>query len=253
MSSEPRKNTIFPSAKRHQCCMCIAARLARGVHRVRPVEGDDHVGLVGRDRQEVELGDVDVRADLLEEPGNLALAPVAAVPRHRRAGGLRGPVDVVGQLGQDGVDVASAVRRVQALDRFDLRIGRGMLGVVHATRWCRRWARRPHRENTPSTVAGVAGDVTQVEIAALLAVAQDHAFGQPPGSQLRAARARPAPRDGRRGRLRPNARPPGGPRRCASSAAPVTPSRWRWCSATRSSCEPGRCRSTSPTRSTSCA
>jgi len=34
--------------------------------------------------------------------------------------------------------------------------------------------------------AGVAGDVTQVEIAALLAVAQDHAFGQPPGSQLRA-------------------------------------------------------------------
>ena len=29
--------------------------------------------------------------------------------------------------------------------------------------------------------------VTQVEIAALLAVAQDHAFGQPPGSQLRAA------------------------------------------------------------------
>ena len=29
-------------------------------------------------------------------------------------------------------------------------------------------------------------DVTQVEIAALLAVAQDHAFGQPPGSQLRA-------------------------------------------------------------------
>lgn len=29
-------------------------------------------------------------------------------------------------------------------------------------------------------------DITQVEIAALLAVAQDHAFGQPPGSQLRA-------------------------------------------------------------------
>ena len=29
-------------------------------------------------------------------------------------------------------------------------------------------------------------DVTQVEFAALLAVAQDHAFGQPPGSQLRA-------------------------------------------------------------------
>ena len=29
-------------------------------------------------------------------------------------------------------------------------------------------------------------DVTQVEIAALLAVAQDHTFGQPPGSQLRA-------------------------------------------------------------------
>ena len=44
----------------------------------------------------------------------------------------------------------------------------------------------PHRENTPSTIAGVHGAVTRVEIAALLAVAQDHAFGQPPGSQLRA-------------------------------------------------------------------
>ena len=44
----------------------------------------------------------------------------------------------------------------------------------------------PHRENTPSTVARRAAAVTQVEIAALLAVAQDHAFGQPPGSQLRA-------------------------------------------------------------------
>jgi HD domain-containing protein len=43
-----------------------------------------------------------------------------------------------------------------------------------------------HRENSPSTVAGVAEDVTLVEIAALLAAAQDHAFGQPPGSQLRA-------------------------------------------------------------------
>ncbi len=27
VSSEPRKNTIFPSAKRHQCCMYIAAVL----------------------------------------------------------------------------------------------------------------------------------------------------------------------------------------------------------------------------------
>jgi HD-GYP domain-containing protein (c-di-GMP phosphodiesterase class II) len=44
----------------------------------------------------------------------------------------------------------------------------------------------PHRENSPSTVARVRDDVTQVEVAALLAVAQDHAFGQPPGSQLRA-------------------------------------------------------------------
>src|SRR5260370_9417688 len=43
-----------------------------------------------------------------------------------------------------------------------------------------------HRENSPSTVAAVGDDVTLVEIAALLAVAQDHAFGQPPGSQLRA-------------------------------------------------------------------
>src|SRR5215510_298798 len=44
----------------------------------------------------------------------------------------------------------------------------------------------PHRENTPSTVTAVGGPVTGVEIAALLAVAQDHAFGQAPGSQLRA-------------------------------------------------------------------
>jgi HD-GYP domain-containing protein (c-di-GMP phosphodiesterase class II) len=35
-------------------------------------------------------------------------------------------------------------------------------------------------------VAVVRGDVTRVELAALLAVAQDHAFGQPPGAQLRA-------------------------------------------------------------------
>src|SRR5689334_16101106 len=27
LSSEPRKYVIFPSAKRNQCCMCIAARL----------------------------------------------------------------------------------------------------------------------------------------------------------------------------------------------------------------------------------
>src|SRR5262245_57332558 len=32
----------------------------------------------------------------------------------------------------------------------------------------------------------MAADVTRAEIAALLATAQDHAFGQPPGSQLRA-------------------------------------------------------------------
>jgi hypothetical protein len=44
-----------------------------------------------------------------------------------------------------------------------------------------------HREKSPSTVVGVRVAVTGVEIAALLAVAQDHAFGQPPGSQLRAA------------------------------------------------------------------
>ena len=43
-----------------------------------------------------------------------------------------------------------------------------------------------HRENTPFTIGAVRCSVTQVEIAALLAVAQDHAFGQPPGSQLRA-------------------------------------------------------------------
>jgi HD-GYP domain-containing protein (c-di-GMP phosphodiesterase class II) len=44
-----------------------------------------------------------------------------------------------------------------------------------------------HRENSPSTVEAVREQVTLAEIAALLAVAQDHALGQPPGSQLRAA------------------------------------------------------------------
>src|SRR5204862_6531111 len=44
----------------------------------------------------------------------------------------------------------------------------------------------PHRENSPSTVVAVGRNGTQVEIAALLAVTQDHAFAQPPGSQLRA-------------------------------------------------------------------
>ena len=52
--------------------------------------------------------------------------------------------------------------------------------MIHAT------GVRSHRENSPSTVASVAENVTQVEIVALLAVAQDHTFGQPPGSQLRA-------------------------------------------------------------------
>ena len=44
----------------------------------------------------------------------------------------------------------------------------------------------PHRENSPSTVEGMRAEVTLAEIAALLAVAQDYALGQPPGSQLRA-------------------------------------------------------------------
>jgi HD-GYP domain-containing protein (c-di-GMP phosphodiesterase class II) len=47
-------------------------------------------------------------------------------------------------------------------------------------------ANQSHRENTPSTVAAVTADVTLPEVAALLAVAQDYAFGQTPGSQLRA-------------------------------------------------------------------
>lgn len=43
-----------------------------------------------------------------------------------------------------------------------------------------------NRGNSPYTVLAVPGAVTKVEIAALLAVAQDHAFGQTPGAQLRA-------------------------------------------------------------------
>lgn len=45
---------------------------------------------------------------------------------------------------------------------------------------------RSHREKSPYTVSAVRDPVTPVEFAALLAVAQDHAFGQPAGSQLRA-------------------------------------------------------------------
>ena len=42
VSSEPRKNTIFPSAKRHQCCMCIAARLpVARLHEISSIYGHD--------------------------------------------------------------------------------------------------------------------------------------------------------------------------------------------------------------------
>ncbi len=44
----------------------------------------------------------------------------------------------------------------------------------------------PHGGNTPSIVAAVPPEVTQVEIGALLTLAQDHTFAQPAGSQLRA-------------------------------------------------------------------
>lgn len=40
--------------------------------------------------------------------------------------------------------------------------------------------------NTPSIVPGVPDGVSRVDVATLLAVAQDYAFGQPPGAQLRA-------------------------------------------------------------------
>ena len=43
-----------------------------------------------------------------------------------------------------------------------------------------------HRVKTPFTMAGVDRALTRVETAALLAVAQDHAFGQSAGAQLRA-------------------------------------------------------------------
>ena len=50
----------------------------------------------------------------------------------------------------------------------------------------RRTGGSAHRENSPSTLSGVGQVVTLAEFAALLAAAQDHALGQPPGSQLRA-------------------------------------------------------------------
>ena len=59
VSSEPRKYVIFPSTKRHQCCMSIAARLPVRVHRVGPTHRDDHVSVVGREREWRELGDLD--------------------------------------------------------------------------------------------------------------------------------------------------------------------------------------------------
>jgi HD-GYP domain-containing protein (c-di-GMP phosphodiesterase class II) len=46
-----------------------------------------------------------------------------------------------------------------------------------------RW---PHRENSPSNLAAVGAVINRAEVGALLALAQDHAFAQPPGSQLRA-------------------------------------------------------------------
>src|SRR4051812_32321357 len=60
------------------------------------------------------------------------------------------------------------------------------------SRTMRRGGDRAHRENSPCRdpeghYRGTVGPpVTTAEIAALLAVAQDHAFAQPAGAQLRA-------------------------------------------------------------------
>ena len=96
-----------------------------------------------------------VRADLLEEPRHLALAAEAAPPRDRRAGRLGGPVDVVGELGEDAVDVASPVGGVQPLDGCrSLGSGRGrcVCGCSCHPRWTHR-SPPPHGGNTPSSVA----------------------------------------------------------------------------------------------------
>ena len=55
------------------------------------------------------------------------------------AGGLRRPVDLVGELGQDGVHVAAPVGVVQALDGFDLGIGHGD-GPVYAGEAAPPWS-----------------------------------------------------------------------------------------------------------------
>ena len=126
-------------------------------------------------------------ADLLEEPGHLALAAVAAVPRHRACWRPRPPsrrrrrARRGRRRRRHGRRPRTGAGRLRSSDRTwdvgvvvhvadDARDGRVVASGELPIYGCRR--ARP--------------TVTQVEIAALLAVAQDHAFGQPPGSQLRA-------------------------------------------------------------------
>ena len=91
VSSEPRKNTILPSAKRHQCCMYIDAVLPVALTvKVQWTVAID-VGVVGGERDEIELGDVDVRADVLEEAGHRRLAAVRGRTRERRCRRPRRP------------------------------------------------------------------------------------------------------------------------------------------------------------------
>lgn len=150
------------------------------------MDGADDVGVVGRHPDDLELAHLDIGPDGLEEPGHFLLAVEGAVPGQRAAGCLGGPVDIVGQLLEHGGDVATTVRGVEPADGVEVDLDAVIDGVGGHGATMRLRDEAVHRENSPSTVVPVSPRLTKTEVAALLAVAQDHAFAQPPGAQLRA-------------------------------------------------------------------
>src|SRR5579859_1602506 len=90
----------------------------------RVADEEQHVALVVAGvGQRGEFGDRTGLADAREEAGDLVLAVPRAVPRGRRDGRVGGPVDVVGDPVQDGLDITAAERLVQLPGGLDVLLG----------------------------------------------------------------------------------------------------------------------------------